>query len=84
MMSPVTITTTLTNGHELLNGHLEGTVNGLNGKLDSTMLNNKLDSTMLNGKLEPVNGFKKNGLVKPDPTEIPVSYFKSMHQASHS
>lgn len=69
MMSPVTITTTLTNGHDLLNGHLEATVNG---KLQPA-LNVKLDPTMLNGKLEPVNGFRKNGFAKPDPTDSPVS-----------
>lgn len=66
-MSPVTITTTLTNGHEFLNGHLEATVNG---KLEPAM-NGKLDSTMQNG--EPVNGFRKNGFVKPDPAGYPVS-----------
>lgn len=69
MMSPVKITTTLTNEHELLNGHLEATVNG---KLELAM-NGKLDPTMLNGKLEPVNGFRKNGFVKPDSTDYPVS-----------
>ncbi|XP_026323508.1 choline-phosphate cytidylyltransferase B-like isoform X2 [Hyposmocoma kahamanoa] len=66
MMSPVKITTTLTNEHELLNG-LEVTVNG---KLELAM-NGKLDPTMLNGKVEPVNGFRKNGFVKPDSTDYP-------------
>lgn len=69
MMSPVTIATPLTNGREHLNGHLEATVNG---KLEPAM-NGKLDQTMLNGKLEPVNGFRKNGFVKQDPTDYPVS-----------
>lgn len=69
MMSPVTITTTLTNGHDLLNGHLEAKVNS---KLALAM-NGKLDQTMLNGKLESVNGFRKNGFVKPDSTDYPVS-----------
>lgn len=69
MMSPVTIATTMINGHELLNGHLEATVNG---KLEPAM-NGKLDPNILKAKLEPVNGFRKNGFVKPDPTDYPVS-----------
>lgn len=69
MMSPATITTTLTNGHELLNGHLESK---LNGKLEPAV-NGKLEPKMLNGKLELVNDYRKNGFAKPDSTDSPVS-----------
>lgn len=72
MMSPVTITTTLTNGHELLNGHMESKLNG------------KLEPKMLNGKLELINDFRKNGFAKPDTKDPPVSnicYLKDVHSS---